>query len=83
MRSGDRLAYALTGARVIVAPGRVIENGVVIVRGGVLEAVGAQGQTAVPAERVLAAYLDGRTLDLTDKQKRLWERYRNRPKLAR
>jgi imidazolonepropionase-like amidohydrolase len=30
--------------------------------------------------RVLAAYLDGRALDLTDKQKRLYERYRNRPK---
>jgi imidazolonepropionase-like amidohydrolase len=30
--------------------------------------------------RVLAAYLDGRELDLTDKQKRLYERYRNRPK---
>jgi len=29
---------------------------------------------------VLAAYLDGRALDLTDKQKRLYERYRNRPK---
>jgi len=29
---------------------------------------------------VLAAYLDGRALDLSDKQKRLYERYRNRPK---
>jgi len=28
---------------------------------------------------VVAAYLDGRALDLTDKQKRLYERYRNRP----
>lgn len=32
--------------------------------------------------RVVAAYLDGRGLDLTDKQKRLYERYRNRPKPA-
>jgi imidazolonepropionase-like amidohydrolase len=32
--------------------------------------------------RVVAAYLDGRPLDLTDKQKRLYERYRNRPKPA-
>ena len=31
---------------------------------------------------VLAAYLDGRALDLSDKQKRLYERYRNRPKPA-
>lgn len=30
--------------------------------------------------RVVAAYLDGRPLDLTDKQKRLYERYKNRPK---
>ncbi len=29
---------------------------------------------------VLAACLDGRAFDLTDKQKRLYERYRNRPK---
>lgn len=33
--------------------------------------------------RVVAAYLDGRELDLTDKQKRLYERYRNRPKPAK
>ncbi|HKF44609.1 MAG TPA: hypothetical protein VKG01_16040, partial [Thermoanaerobaculia bacterium] len=38
VRSGDRYAYALTGAKVIAAPGRVIENGVVVVRGGVIEA---------------------------------------------
>jgi imidazolonepropionase-like amidohydrolase len=31
---------------------------------------------------VVAAYLDGRPLDLTDRQKRLYERYRNRPKPA-
>jgi imidazolonepropionase-like amidohydrolase len=31
---------------------------------------------------VVAAYLDGRALDLTDKQKRLYEKYRNRPKAA-
>jgi imidazolonepropionase-like amidohydrolase len=29
---------------------------------------------------VVAAYLDGRPLELTDKQKTLYERYRNRPK---
>ncbi len=34
----------------IAAPGRVIENGVVVVRGGVIEAAGAQGQTAIPAD---------------------------------
>jgi imidazolonepropionase-like amidohydrolase len=30
--------------------------------------------------RVVAAYLDGRALDLTDKQKRLYEKYRSRPR---
>ena len=30
--------------------------------------------------RVVGAYLDGGALDLTDKQKRLYEKYRNRPK---
>jgi imidazolonepropionase-like amidohydrolase len=30
--------------------------------------------------RVVAAYLDGRPLDPTDKQKRLYEKYRGRPK---
>jgi hypothetical protein len=29
VRSGDRLCYALTGAKVIAAPGRVIDPGVV------------------------------------------------------
>ena len=29
---------------------------------------------------VVAAYIDGRALDLTDKQKKLWERYRRRPR---
>jgi imidazolonepropionase-like amidohydrolase len=33
--------------------------------------------------RVVAAYLDGRALDLTDRQKRLYERYRMRPTPAK
>jgi imidazolonepropionase-like amidohydrolase len=56
---GDRLAFALTGARVIVAPGRVVDPGVVVIRGGVIEAVGLVGQTAVPA--------DARVFDLPGK----------------
>jgi imidazolonepropionase-like amidohydrolase len=48
--SGDRLAFALTGGRVLVAPGRVVDPGVVVIRGGVIEAVGPAGQTAVPAD---------------------------------
>ena len=48
--STDRNAYALTGGRVIVSPGRTIEAGVVVVRGGVIEAVGPASTTAVPAD---------------------------------
>jgi imidazolonepropionase-like amidohydrolase len=33
--------HALTGARIVVAPGRVIESGTLVVRDGLIEAVGA------------------------------------------
>ncbi|MGE5412901.1 MAG: amidohydrolase family protein [Syntrophomonadaceae bacterium] len=46
----DRLAYALTGGRVILAPGHVADPGVVVVRGGVIEAAGASGSTPIPAD---------------------------------
>jgi len=59
VRSGDRLAFALTGARVIAAPGRAFDRGVVVVRGGVVEAVGAEGKVTVPA--------DARVFDLSGK----------------
>ncbi|HEX4438943.1 MAG TPA: amidohydrolase family protein [Thermoanaerobaculia bacterium] len=48
-RGADRRAYALTGARVLVAPGKAIDGAVVIVRGGVIESVGPAG-TAIPAD---------------------------------
>lgn len=63
----DRAAYALTGGRVIAAPGRVFDPGVVVIRGGVLEAVGPAGSTRVPADAsvvdasgkvVYAAFID-------------------------
>ena len=50
VRSGDRFAFALTGAKVIAAPGRVFDPGTVVVRGGVIEAVGPAGRTAIPAD---------------------------------
>lgn len=40
----------------------------------------ADGDILDIRSRVVAAWVDGRTLDLTDKQKRLYERYRSRPK---
>jgi imidazolonepropionase-like amidohydrolase len=63
----DRAAFALTGGRVIVSPGHVVDPGVVVVRGGVIEAVGPAGSTPIPADArvfdvhgkvVHAAYLD-------------------------
>src|SRR5215471_10075018 len=50
VRSGDQFAFALVGAKVIAAPGRLIDPGVVVVRSGVIEAVGAEGKTAIPAD---------------------------------
>ena len=40
--------HALTGARIVMAPGRVIEKGTVVLRDGVIEAVGAS--VAIPAD---------------------------------
>ncbi len=46
--------HAITGARIVVAPGRVIENGTVVLRDGLVEAVGAK--VAAPADaEVIAA----------------------------
>jgi imidazolonepropionase-like amidohydrolase len=57
--SGDRLAFALTGARLILAPGRVVDPGVVVIRGGVIETAGPESQTPIPA--------DARVFDLKGK----------------
>jgi imidazolonepropionase-like amidohydrolase len=59
VRSGDRLAFALVGGRVIAAPGRVIDPGVVVVRGGVIEAVGPSAGTRIPE--------DARRIDVSGK----------------
>jgi len=42
--------YAITGATVMVAPGRTIQNGTVVLRDGLIEAVGANA--AVPPDAV-------------------------------
>jgi len=59
VRNGDRFSFALTGARILAAPGRTFDPGVVVVRGGVVEAVGAAGKVAIPA--------DARVYELKDK----------------
>ncbi len=47
---GREIAWALSGGRVIAAPGRVFDPGVVVIRGGVIEAVGSVSATPVPAD---------------------------------
>jgi imidazolonepropionase-like amidohydrolase len=61
-----RSAYAITGATVITAPGNTIENATVVIRDGLIEAVGA-GVNAPPDARlidgtgmtVFAGWIDG------------------------
>jgi hypothetical protein len=61
-----RSAYAITGATVITAPGNTVENATVVIRDGLIEAVGA-GVTAPPDARlidgtgmtVFAGWIDG------------------------
>lgn len=48
LRENTPSTHALVGARLVIAPGRVIENGTLIVRDGLIEAAGAEA--AVPQE---------------------------------
>ena len=54
-------AYAITGADVVVSPGETIEGGTVVVREGVIEAVGPEGEVDVPYD---AEAIDGEGLTL-------------------
>ncbi|MFM7259404.1 MAG: hypothetical protein ACKO3W_02255, partial [bacterium] len=47
MRPSDPARFAIVGAKVLVAPGETIESGTIVVRDGVIEAVGTE--TTVPA----------------------------------
>src|SRR5450631_1972666 len=53
--------YALVNARVVTSPGKVLEKATIIVRGGLVEAVGASGAVAVPADAQVID-LSGRTV---------------------
>ncbi len=52
-------AYALTGARVVAAPGKVFEPGTIVVRRGVVEAVGLSKDVETPYD---AETIDGKGL---------------------
>ncbi len=57
LRDNTPRVHALIGAKVVTAPGKVIENGIVILRDGLIEAVGSE--LALPA--------DARVWDLSGK----------------
>ncbi len=42
------VAYAIKGAKVVAAPGKVFEPGTIVVRRGVIEAVGPEKDVAIP-----------------------------------
>ncbi|MHB1561866.1 MAG: amidohydrolase family protein, partial [Isosphaeraceae bacterium] len=52
-------AYAIRGAKVVAAPGKVVEPGTVVIRRGVIEAVGPDKDVAVPFD---AETIDGKGL---------------------
>jgi imidazolonepropionase-like amidohydrolase len=51
------VAYAIKGAKVVVAPGRTIDVGTIVVRKGIIEAVGPADKVAVPYD---AELIDGK-----------------------
>ena len=52
-------AYAIKGAKVVAAPGKVFEPGTIVVRRGVIEAVGPDKDVAIPYD---AETIDGKGL---------------------
>jgi imidazolonepropionase-like amidohydrolase len=53
--------HAITGAKIVVAPGKVIERGTIVMRDGRIVAVGTESTTAVP-QGARVWKLDGRTV---------------------
>ncbi len=61
LREADPRVHVITGARVVTAPGQVIEKGTVVLRDGVIAAVGAADAVKIPADaRVWSA--EGKTI---------------------
>ena len=53
------VAYAITGAKIVTAPGKSIDSGTIVVRRGMIEAVGPTKDVAVPYD---AETIDGKGL---------------------
>ena len=61
LRDASPRVHALTGARIVTAPGAVIERGTVVLRDGLIAAVGPDADVNVPADaRVWPA--EGKTI---------------------
>ena len=50
LRDASPRVHAITGARIVTSPGAVIEHGTVILRDGVVAAVGAETDVKIPAD---------------------------------
>ncbi|MEQ1515320.1 MAG: amidohydrolase family protein [Usitatibacteraceae bacterium] len=61
LRDNTPRFHALTGARLVIAPGQVIENGTLVMRDGVIVAAGTAASVAVPAGARIWS-LSGRTV---------------------
>jgi len=65
LRQNTPRVHALTGARIVVAPGRIVEKGTVVVRDGVIEAVGDVKAPAdarvwdLEGKTIYAGFIDG------------------------
>src|SRR5579875_984361 len=53
------VAYAIRGAKVVAAPGKVFDPGTIVVRRGVIEAVGLEKEVAIPYD---AETIEGKVL---------------------
>lgn len=83
LREAPSRVHALTGARVVTAPGKILENGTIVIRDGLIESVAA-GAPAPADARVWD--LKGRTIYAgfieSDSSAGLPEEYRPLPPLA-
>lgn len=61
LRDASPRVHALTGARIVTSPGHVLEHGTIVLRDGVIAAVGAAADVPVPADARVWAY-DGKTI---------------------
>ncbi|MSU25115.1 MAG: amidohydrolase [Opitutus sp.] len=61
LRDATPRVHAITGARIITAPGQVIERGTLVLRDGVIAAVGPEAEVKIPADARLWP-VEGKTI---------------------